>query len=80
MSDLASAAEAGYAKDGEDQLDERTAFLPFIFRKGNEFEAAVLDHLRTLADVHTIEGADARYQARRDLLVASCATRHDRRN
>ena len=60
----------GYARDGEESLDERTNFRTFIFRKGNDFEAAVLDHLRTLADVHTVEGSGGGYEARRDLAVA----------
>ena len=31
-----------------DQVDERTDFLEFIFRKGIEFERAVMEHLREL--------------------------------
>ena len=58
--------EHGFAKDGAEDFDERTDFRTFIFRKGNEFESAVVDHLRTLTDVHTVGGADAGYAARRD--------------
>ena len=60
----------GYARDDDEDFDARTDFLTFIFRKGNEFEAAVLGHLRTLANVHTAEGSDGGYEARRDLAVA----------
>lgn len=39
----------GEAKGFErDPVDERTDFLEFIFRKGREFERAVVEHLRRL--------------------------------
>ena len=53
-----------------DKTDERTDFLTFIFRKGAEFERAVVDHLRGLAEVRTILEEDAPYEARRDPAVA----------
>ncbi len=34
--------------------DERTDFMQVLFRKGAEFEAAVVAHLRTLSDVVTV--------------------------
>lgn len=66
--------EFGEAKGFQrDQVDGRTGFLQFIFRKGNEFEAAALKHLRTLAKVtvvasdhrliRTLEGAKATWEA-----------------
>ena len=58
----------GYRPDGPDTVDERTDFRTFIFRKGNEFERAVVAHLKTLADVHTVYEGD--YEGRRDLGVA----------
>ena len=41
--------------------------MTFILRKGHEFEAAVVEHLRTLADVQIILDADVLYEARRNL-------------
>ena len=66
--------EFGEAKGFQrDQRDERTDFLQFIFRKGNEFEAAVLTHLRGRIQVEviasdyqmirTLEGAEATWEA-----------------
>lgn len=56
-----------------DPVDERTDFLTFIFRKGNEFESTVLTHLRTLAPItviasdhqriRTLQGAEATWEA-----------------
>lgn len=58
----------GYSPDSPETFDERTDFRTFIFRKGNEFEQAVVRHLATLADVHTVYEGD--YEGRRDLGVA----------
>ena len=55
-----------------DQVDERTDFLAFIFRKGIEFERAVVEHLRALhvGEVRTV-GADRSSQvSSRDLDLA----------
>ena len=55
-----------------DQVDERTDFLGFIFRKGVEFERAVVEHLRALrvGEVRTV-GADGSSQvSSRDLDLA----------
>ena len=55
-----------------DQPDERTDFLNFIFRKGTEFERAVVEHLRALhvGEVRTV-GADRSSQvSSRDLDLA----------
>src|SRR5688572_24118672 len=46
----------GFSPDGEASYDERTDFLTFIFRKGNEFETAVVNHLRTMVEVRSILG------------------------
>ena len=60
----------GYERDGDHTIDPRTDFLTFIFDRGNGFEEAVVEHLRTLADVHVPDGAEGGYEARRDLAVA----------
>ena len=45
----------GFQKDSDlAGYDIRTDFTQFIFRKGSEFEAAVLAHLRTLTSVVTV--------------------------
>ena len=68
---LARYGEAkGYERDGDHTIDPRTDFLTFIFAKGAAFEEAVVRHLATLVDVHVPEGAEAGYEARRDLAVA----------
>ena len=59
----------GLLRDGPEMIDERTDFRTFIFRKGNEFEQAVVRHLTTVAAVHTIYEGD--HQGRRDLAVAT---------
>jgi hypothetical protein len=53
-----------YGEDHGSQRDDelpgyerRTDFTRFIMRKGNAFEAAVLEHLTTLVSVHTVAGA-----------------------
>ena len=49
--------ERGFVRD--DRLpayDARLDFGKFITKKGNEFEAAIVEHLRTLTDVRTIVG------------------------
>ena len=43
-----STATANRRDSSGDQVDERTDFLGFIFRKGTEFERAVVQHLRGL--------------------------------
>ena len=43
----------GFKRDDKVTFDERTDFLTFIFRKGAEFESAVVEHLSTLTDVYT---------------------------
>ena len=55
----------GFERDADP--DERTDFLTFIFRKGNEFENAVVELLSSRTEVSTILGADAPYEARRDI-------------
>ena len=60
----------GFKRDDQATFDERTDFLTFIFRKGAEFESAVVEHLSTLTDVHTVAGSEGGYGARRDLAVA----------
>ena len=60
----------GFKRDDQATFDERTDFLTFIFRKGAEFESAVVEHLSTLTDVHTVAGSEGGYAARRDLAVA----------
>ncbi len=48
--------ERGFQRDDElPGYDPRTDFREFIFRRGNAFESAVLDHLRTLAPVTQIQ-------------------------
>ena len=56
----------------QDPVDERTDFLAFIFRKGNEFERAVVEHLRTLGvgEVRTLGGDDESPVSSRDLDLA----------
>jgi hypothetical protein len=34
--------------------DERLQFVPFIMRKGNEFEAAIVRHLSSITSVLTV--------------------------
>ena len=59
--------EHGYERD---PVDEDTDFLTFLFGKGNAFEAAVVEHLRGLAEVRTIVPEDAGREVRQDLAVA----------
>ena len=48
-------AEHGFVADNKaEAYDVRTQFGPYILRKGNEFEAAIMDHIVTLADVHEV--------------------------
>ena len=56
----------------QDPVDERTDFLAFIFRKGNEFERAVVEHLRGLGvgEVRTLGGDDESPVSSRDLDLA----------
>mgnify|MGYP006883712270 CR=1 FL=1 len=44
--------ETGYERDPDP--DPRTGFLEFVFRKGREFESAVVRHLGTLERVFAI--------------------------
>lgn len=45
----------GFVRDDRvDGYDERTDFTQFIFGKGHDFEAAVVDHLKTLVDVQQV--------------------------
>ena len=45
----------GFVRDDQvDGYDERTDFTQFIFSKGHDFEAAVVDHLKTLVDVQQV--------------------------
>ena len=68
---LARHGEAkGYERDGDHTIDPRTDFMTFIFAKGAAFEEAVVRYLATRVDVHVPEGAEAGYEARRDLAVA----------
>ena len=60
----------GFKRDDQATFDERTDFLTFIFRKGAEFESAVVEHLSTQTDVHTVAGSEGGYGARRNLAVA----------
>lgn len=55
-----------------DQVDERTDFLEFIFRKGIEFERAVVDHLRGrgVGEVRTLRADDFSRVSSRDLDLA----------
>lgn len=47
--------EQGYQRDGELRgYDPRTDFTEFIFEQGRRFEAAVVEHLRSLVEVLTI--------------------------
>ena len=52
-----------------DPVDERTDFLGFIFRKGTEFERAVVQHLRALhvGEMRTLGSEGSRRGAGRDL-------------
>lgn len=52
-----------------DQVDRRTDFLEFIFRKGIEFERAVVGHLRELnvGEVRTLGAGDSAPASSRDL-------------
>ena len=50
----------GYRPDDElPGYDPRTDFTQFIFRQGHAFERAVVDYLRTLADVAQVGAGDA---------------------
>ena len=63
----------GESKEFErDQPDERTDFLNFIFRKGTEFERAVVQHLRGLhvGEMPTLGSEDSLRGASRDLELA----------
>lgn len=52
--------EQGFERDTAlPDYDARTDFTEFIFRKGAEFEEAVVSHLRTLTDVLTISSGPA---------------------
>ena len=55
-----------------DQVDERTDFLGFIFRKGIEFERAVVQHLRGLhvGEMRTLGSEGSRRGPGRDLELA----------
>ena len=55
-----------------DPVDGRTDFLEFIFRKGIEFERAVVDHLRglNLGEVRTLGADDSAPVSSRDLDLA----------
>ena len=53
-----------------DPIEEPTDFLTFLFAKGNAFEAAVVEHLRGLADLRTIVPEGATREQRQDLAVA----------
>ena len=53
-----------------DPIEEPTDFLTFLFAKGNAFEAAVVEHLRGLADLRTIVPEGAKREERRDLAFA----------
>lgn len=57
----------GYERD---PVHEPTDFLTFLFAKGNAFEAAVVEHLRGLAEVRTIVPEGATREERRDLAAA----------
>ena len=53
-----------------DPIDEPTDFLTFLFAKGHAFEAAVVEHLRGLAEVRTVLPEGATREERRDLAFA----------
>ena len=53
-----------------DPVDDETDFLTFLFAKGNAFEAAVVEHLRGLAEVRTIAPEGATREQRHDLAFA----------
>ena len=57
----------GYVRD---EASEPHDFLRFLFAKGNEFEAAVVEHLRGLAEVRAILPEDATREQRQELAVA----------
>lgn len=57
----------GYEPDTD--FDERTDFRTFIFRKGHEFEGAIVEHLHSLTGVYMVTD-DQSYEARCDLAVA----------
>lgn len=40
--------------------DERFEFVPFIMRKGNEFEAAIVQHLSSITSLLTVAGRQGR--------------------
>ena len=56
----------------QDRTDARTDFLGFIFRKGVEFERAVVQHLRGLGvgEVRTLSSEDSSLTPSRDLGLA----------
>ena len=53
-----------------DPVDDETDFLTFLFAKGNAFEAAVVEHLRGLAELRTIVPEGATREQRHDLAFA----------
>ena len=59
----------GFARS---EFDERTDFRGFIFRKGTEFERAVVEYLRSLGmgEVRGVSGQDCERAAARDLDLA----------
>ena len=58
----------GFVRDTDDPgYDERLEFVPFIMRKGNEFEAAIIAHLSSMAEIITM--SESRDDIR-DLAVA----------
>ncbi len=64
----------GFQKDPDlPGYDSRTDFTQFIFRKGREFEEAVLGHLKTLTNVVTIgqDRGDARRQKKAEETFAA---------
>ena len=56
--------------DAVDGYDPRTEFAPFIMGKGNEFEAALIRHVSTLADVREIHTEGEGRNRSRDLDAA----------
>ena len=59
--------EHGYEPD---PVEEDTDFLTFLFGKGNAFEAAVVEHLRGLAEVRMVEPEGMDREELRQLSVA----------
>ncbi len=54
-------SDHGFMRDDEaDSYDPRTAFAPYIMRKGSEFEAAIVDHIATLTDMHEVHANSGR--------------------